>query len=70
VHGVIGDRPHLRSEGIAGEREIRGQDQRHEEDPPEVLVEIEHDCSGGDCEALEAEQQVREPVQHGATVTP
>src|SRR5207245_5946492 len=39
VHRVIGDRPYLRAEGVAREGQIRGEDQRDEEDPPEVLVE-------------------------------
>jgi hypothetical protein len=70
VQGVIGDRPHLRPEGIAGGRQIRSQDERHEEDPAEVLVEIDHDCGSRDCKALQTEQQVRKPLHHRPTVTP
>ena len=70
VHGVVGDRPRLRAEGVAGEGEVRGEDQGDEEDPPEILVEIERDRGSRDREALQPEQHVRQPVQHGATLTP
>ncbi len=70
VHRVVRDRPHFRAEGIAREGQVRGEDQRHEGDPPEILVEIEHDGGGHEGKALQPEQHVREPVQHGATLTP
>jgi len=43
--------------------------ERDREDP-EILVEIERDRGSRDREALQPEQEVRQPVQHGATLAP
>ena len=70
VREVIDNCPNFGPEGVTGEREVRGQDQGHEKGPAEILVEVEDDRGGPDRETLQPEQQVWEPVHHGATVTP
>ena len=61
---------YLRPEDVSGERKIRGEDQGDEQDPPEVLLEVERDRGGPDRKPFEPEQQMWQAGRHGATVTP